>query len=203
MTLPATSVALAAAHDGDAAALTLLIGPDVQAEVTETSLTLPEGLSFVEYERVGRLLGRVNRSCSWWVGDYLAYGEDEYDEAMAQAEAATGLSAGTLQNRASVCRAIPPEQRIPGLSFSAHVTVAGLEPDVRALILDSARTTGATVEAIRERVREHTGREALPSVRDLARHVVIASRLEGDEYHVPRGALEDLGRRLRILDGDE
>lgn len=205
-------VALAAAHNGDLAALTLLLGPDRPIEVTETALQLPTDVSYDEYEAIGRLLGRVNRSCGWWVGDWIVFGEDVFPDGVHQAALLTGLSPGTCANRASVARRIPPEHRYAGMSVSAHVAVSPLAPDERQHLLEEAAVNDWPVETIRIHVRDRLGREPVPSLADVARHVVLSSRrrleigdtsamlLEG--YFVPEPAMRALMDKLGMTSNE-
>ncbi len=94
--------------------------------LTATSLDLTAGgdLDFNTYEKLGVYLGVMNRSCMWWIGDWLVYGEGRFGDSFAQAAAATGLAEQTLLNRMSVCRNVKPEVRRVGLAFSVHAEVA-------------------------------------------------------------------------------
>ncbi len=95
--------------------------------ITPTSLDLsdPE-MPFESYELLGAYIGRMNRSCSWWIGDWLVFGEGVYGERFAQAVTATGLAEQTLLNRAYVCRNVAREHRLARVPFSVHAEVAPL-----------------------------------------------------------------------------
>lgn len=111
--------------DGDAfrAIVTMAEG----GAITPVSLDLSDpDLPFESYEMLGAYLGRMNRSCSWWIGDWLVFGEGVYGEKFAQAVAHTGLAEQTLLNRAYVCRNVARELRRPEVPFSVHAEVASL-----------------------------------------------------------------------------
>lgn len=95
--------------------------------LTAVSLDLSAGgdLSYTAYENLGIYLGIMNRSCMWWIGDWLVYGEGRYGDGFAQAAASTGLAEQTLLNRMYVCRNVKPDVRRVGLAFSVHAEVAG------------------------------------------------------------------------------
>ena len=107
--------------------------------ITPTSLDLtdPE-MAFESYEMLGAYLGRMNRSCSWWIGDWLVFGEGVYGEKFAQAVHATGLAEQTLLNRSSVCRNVARSMRRAALPFSVHAEVASLPAKEQKKWLDRA-----------------------------------------------------------------
>lgn len=111
----------------DGAAFQHIVALAEAGAITPTSLDLsdPE-MSYETYEALGTYLGRMNRSCSWWIGDWLVFGEGVYGEKFAQAVTATGLAEQTLLNRAYVSRNVPREIRVASLPFSVHAEVASL-----------------------------------------------------------------------------
>lgn len=123
-------------------------------QITPTSLTLtdPE-LAWEHFEDLGRFLGKMNRACSWWVGDLILYGEMMFGHNHAQIEDAIGLAPQTISNRASVCRHIPPSQRREALPFGVHAEVAYLEPAERDRWLDKAELGQWTRAKLREEMR--------------------------------------------------
>jgi hypothetical protein len=118
--------------------------------ITPTSLDLadPE-MAFESYEMLGAYLGRMNRSCSWWIGDWLVFGEGVYGEKFAQAVHATGLAEQTLLNRSSVCRNVARSMRRASLPFSVHAEVASLPAKEQKKWLDKAETHNWTRAELR------------------------------------------------------
>lgn len=135
--------------------------------ITPTALLItdPE-MEYSQYEALCYFLGRLNRSCSWWVGDLLNYGDEVFGHYVYQAAEATGLAPQTLANRASVCRHIPPNRRRASLPFGVHAEVAYLEPIERDRWLDRAELDGWTRAILREEMRATRGIES-GSVGDL------------------------------------
>ena len=128
------------------------------AVITEVSLDLSDpDLDWDDYERLGTFLGSMNRACSWWVGDFILFGERIYGELYAQIEEALGLAPQTLANRASVARHIPPNRRRAALPFGVHAEVAYLEPRERDLWLDKAERGQWTRAKLREEMRAARG----------------------------------------------
>lgn len=176
--------------------------------LTRTSLDLSgdRELTYDEWEAMGAGLGAVNRSCSWWVGDWLLYGEGTFGERWAQAEAATGLARQTLENRMSVCKRVPPTRRRPGLPFGCHDEVAAMDARDQTYWLDRCEKNGWTREDLRHAIREKRRRdkgektEVLPpdrpsspeQVLEMAKRVVGSAREYGSDYLVPREEMAKL-----------
>lgn len=121
--------------------------------VTETELRLPADLDFEDYEALGVFFGRVKRTTSWLIGDFILFGESVYGEKYAQAADMTGLAPQTLANYASVCKHIPPSRRRAGVSFSLHQEVAYLTPSEQVEWLDRAEAGGWTKEILRSEMK--------------------------------------------------
>ena len=148
------------------------------AVVTEVSLDLSDpDLDWDDYERLGTFLGSMNRACSWWVGDFILFGERIYGELYAQIEEALGLAPQTLANRASVARHIPPNRRRAALPFGVHAEVAYLEPRERDLWLDKAERGQWTRAKLREEIRVSRGISP-DSMGDLA----VTGKIEGSPH---------------------
>ncbi|MFE6619125.1 LmbU family transcriptional regulator [Streptomyces sp. NPDC057740] len=83
--------------------------------------------SFSTWEELGTELFSFADSSTWWIADWLVYGEalfhDRYEEAIKR----TSLSYQTLRNYSWVARAFPLARRRQGLSFSHHLEVVALE----------------------------------------------------------------------------
>lgn len=133
------------------------------AEWNPNALVLPGDLSFEQWEQVGATLSTMERGVNWWIGDWLNYGERAYGEKYAQAVEETGKRRQTLMNLASVAGRIPPDERRPDLSWSAHRAVAYLEPADRERLLDEAESKGWGSRELEDAVRNQTTK-AIPPV---------------------------------------
>jgi len=120
--------------------------------VTETSLELPVGLDWAQWEQTGEMLGRINRANAWWIGDWVNYGEHSYGEKYAQAIDVTGLEYGTVAQYAWVASKVT--SRLDNLSFSHHQEVAGLEPEDQATWLQRALEAGWSKAQLRAAIKE-------------------------------------------------
>lgn len=128
-----------------------------RCELSETGITIPAGLPFSEYEKIGAALGAINRASRWALGDWIIYGEETFGEKYAQAIDATGLSYGYLRNIVSTCRRVPPSRRREGVHFSVHAEVAALEPREQSRWLRVAEKEQLTSEDLRYKIREEHG----------------------------------------------
>jgi hypothetical protein len=175
--------------------------------LTMTSLVLPEQLTWDTYEAIGAWLGTVKRSSSWWLGDWLAYGERTFQERAAQAHASTGLAEQTLLNLATISRRVPPAVRREGVPVHLHAELTSLPPVEQDRWLARIEREGWTRATLRERMQEE-GRGALPpageeyppldaggpspALEDVARSVVHAAKSYGADYLIPRHAFAQL-----------
>jgi hypothetical protein len=122
-------------------------------DVTETTLVLPDGLTFDEWEDVGKRLRQAEKSVRWWIGDWLAYGERTYGETYTRAAEVTGYTVGDLRNMVAVSTAIDPSHRCDALTWSHHREVASLEPEEQVRWLDKAQTEGWSKRELHEQSR--------------------------------------------------
>jgi hypothetical protein len=154
--------ALSNGHDAEDGVLAL---PGV---VTETSLTLPPGLAFEQWQQVGFTLKRINRAWRWWVGDWIAYGERAYGEMYSQAIEETGIGYGQLAQIVHVAKRVEPDMRREGLSWSTHASVARLERDAAIAVLDKAETEGLSRQEVRSAVKAITDNQNIPHAETLS-----------------------------------
>lgn len=112
--------------------------------MTDNSLELPRGLSYEQWEDVGRGLQKIERGRLWWAGDWLLYGERNFGEKCYQAiEGVTGLSHESIRRAATVCDKFPIGNRFPDVPFGHHMMVAGVQdPPIRDRMLQEAKDRG-------------------------------------------------------------
>jgi hypothetical protein len=93
----------------------------------------------------------------WWIGDLLNAGDTRFGEMFSQV-CEGAVSADQLQRYESVARRVPPENRRPGLSWSAHAAVARLPRALQRKMLDRAEQYGWTSAVLNRKVREEIER---------------------------------------------
>jgi hypothetical protein len=126
-------------------------------EVTATGLLVTEGMSLERWEAMGQTFGLYARSHQWIVADWLLWGEGAFGERHAQALNGLGVEPHTLSIWRWVASRVTYDRRRPGLSWSHHVEVARLTPDMQKYWLDRAEREGLTVSSLRAGI---AGKEA-------------------------------------------
>ncbi len=96
------------------------------------------------------------RASPWWIGDLLNAGDESFGEAFSQV-CEGHVSGDQLQRYESVARRVPPENRHPNLSWSAHAVVARLPHDQQRKMLKLADENGWSSEELRRQIRRTTG----------------------------------------------
>ncbi|MFI1018256.1 LmbU family transcriptional regulator [Streptomyces sp. NPDC020965] len=124
-----------------------------QVLTTKVGLHIPEGLAFEDWERAGRQLSGLLNSSSWWLGDWLIYGKDQYADRYERGIRAAGLQYQTLRNYAWVARRFELHRRRPALSFQHHAELASLPVDEQEAWLDRAERMKWNTKRLRNAVR--------------------------------------------------
>jgi hypothetical protein len=178
-----------------------------KCDFTEIGLRFPEALTFDEWAESGDILKAIHGAIDFALGDWLNYGEKQYDgDKYAQALDATDKSYQTLRNVAYTCNRVPYERRNVKLSFSHHVEVAPLEPEMQVEMLLRAEEGKWTVLRLRNEInalRMSQGKKALPgaafsgSMKTWENHNLITPQLPGDRCikEVAR-VIEDLEKNV-------
>jgi hypothetical protein len=122
-------------------------------EYLEGELVIPTGLPYAEWERLGELLKFRRRNIGFWIGDWYNWGQEHYGEKFSQALDETGYAKHTIQNAASVAKAIPPSRRRNDVPFGYHAEVAALPPKQADRLLAEASKTVMPRAQLRAKVR--------------------------------------------------
>jgi hypothetical protein len=140
-----------AVHDPAARQSGLPIDPSVQAR--RTTLRLPERLAYADWRRIGTQISLISNASSWWLGDWLIYGQERYPDRYRIAVSETSLDYGTLRNYAWVARKFPMSRRRDTLSFQHHVEVASLAEADQDIWLERAARFKWSKAELRKRLR--------------------------------------------------
>lgn len=124
-----------------------------QVLTTKVGLHIPVGLAFEEWERAGRQLSGLLNSSSWWLGDWLIYGKDQYADRYERGIRAAGLQYQTLRNYAWVSRRFELHRRRPELSFQHHAELASAPVDEQETWLDRAERMKWNTKQLRNAIR--------------------------------------------------
>lgn len=95
-------------------------------KMTEISLILPNRMTFSRWSDAGEILQGIQKSHQWWIGDWLAYGEQHFGATYVQAVTLTGNALETLRSAKWLCEVFRAERRRPELTWTHHKIVAAL-----------------------------------------------------------------------------
>ncbi len=169
-----------------------------------------------DWERLGRLLFRFDRSMQWLIGDWLLQGEDNKWGEHEAIAAELGLQVKTLYDYRYVARHVDFSVRTEKLSFGHHKLVAQLEPTLqrrwlnRAAAGDYDATAGASRAWSISRLRKEmtalpaeVAREETPFERNLRRIDREMTRrkwnrLSPDERYKRHAALQNILARMEM-----
>lgn len=121
--------------------------------------------SFEEWVEVGKFIKRSNEAVQFWRGDWLNFGENNYDtwtQYFGKEEAAYQ----TLANEKWVASRIPVSRRRENLSWSHHAEVADLEPEEQEQMFDMAVKHEMPVSVFRKAVRHYKLKLDVPELND-------------------------------------
>ncbi|GAB3802720.1 LmbU family transcriptional regulator [Micromonospora zhanjiangensis] len=118
-----------------------------------TALFMPQGMPISAWSQLGRQIFVVSDASSWWLGDWLIYGQSQYPDRYKRAIAETSLDYQTLRNYAWVARSFTPDRRRDALSFQHHAEVAGLSQPEQDAWLTRAEHHGWSRNELRRRIR--------------------------------------------------
>lgn len=110
--------------------------------------------SFSTWEELGTELFSFADSSTWWIADWLVYGESVFHDRYEEAIKRTSLSYQTLRNYSWVARAFPLSRRRPGLSFSHHLEVVALDEPEQDYWLRKAKELDWSRNKLRREIRE-------------------------------------------------
>ncbi|MEV0232681.1 LmbU family transcriptional regulator [Nonomuraea sp. NPDC050786] len=120
------------------------------------------------WEQVGSRLFAISDSSTWWIADWLVYGETTFQDRYEEAIKRTSLSYQTLRNYTWVARRFPLPRRRPGLSFSHHLEVVALEQPEQDYWLRKAEELSWSRNKLRAEIKgsllTRRGEPALPDV---------------------------------------
>lgn len=110
-----------------------------------------------DWLRVGTLLQGIDVGYQWWVGDWLAFGEDKFADKVAQGVSMTGRAENTLRQWAWTANRFAPEERkyeVPFGVYHAMARVKNTAPEVATRLLANAETKHLPVSLVRSQIKE-------------------------------------------------
>ncbi|MFC9678288.1 LmbU family transcriptional regulator [Streptomyces sp. NPDC056948] len=126
----------------------------VNVQKRRTSLTFPRAVPLEAWISIGVEIFSITDASSWWLGDWLIYGQNRYPDRYKRAIEASSLHYKTLRNYAWVARKFDVSRRRDTLSMQHHAEVAALTEEEQELWLDHAEQGGWSVTELRRNIKE-------------------------------------------------
>jgi hypothetical protein len=121
------------------------------------------------WKAIGARVAMYSEASSWWLGDWLAFGQVKYGRRYKEGVAVTGLDYGTLRNYATVARRFELSRRRDDVSFQHHAEVCALADGEQDRWLELAAANRWSKTELRRRLRAalvgETGDERIGSLR--------------------------------------
>jgi hypothetical protein len=109
---------------------------------------LPPAPTFEAWADAGLRIAADHASLHWRLGDWIAYGAEQWPDRYIAAADATQIPHSTIARAAFVAVAVPPERRRDGLSWSHHAAVAKLDATQQVHWLHRAVEDGLTAKGL-------------------------------------------------------
>jgi hypothetical protein len=105
------------------------------------------------WKAVGTRMAAYSDAASWWLGDWVTFGQAKYGRRYKEGIALTGLEYQTLRNYATIARRFDMSRRRDNLSFQHHAEVCSLADDDQDHWLDLAAANHWSKQELRRRMR--------------------------------------------------
>ena len=129
--------------------------------LTPTGLTLTDPHMPIEQAAaVGRLLGKMDSSVKFAIGDWLLFTEQVYPEEWSQLVEVLGLSEDRRREYMRVSERVPRSRRREKIDWSHHRAVAALPPPEQKEWLKRAEVEHLSHHALRDALRDGKPRPA-------------------------------------------
>lgn len=123
------------------------------ASVRHVAWTPSCELNAREWAEAGSRIGSVGRNIQWLLGDWIAYGNQNFGERYARASKISGYDPQTLMNMVYVATRFSVSRRRENLSWSHHEALAALEAEDQDRWLDQAAQHRWSVSDLRMMLR--------------------------------------------------
>jgi hypothetical protein len=126
---------------------------DKSIVLKKSGLLFSRNPSLWSWECAGEQLLTFADSSTWWIADWLAYGEAAFQDRYREAIKKTSLHYQTLRNYVWVARQFELSRRRDNLSFCHHAEVAALDRPEQEFWLRKAEELAWSRNQLREQVR--------------------------------------------------
>jgi hypothetical protein len=145
-----------------------------------------------EWKNAYTELSMFNEVTNWWLGDFLLAIEAKGKDIMSTIGDAVGLDHRTLDNVKSVCKKIPKDKRVEGVSFTHHAE-AWKETKLHGAMIEAlklAKKENLTVLIMRDKIRDKYSDKSMTIIPE------IKSRKEDESLTHALNAITDIKRFL-------
>jgi hypothetical protein len=118
-----------------------------------TGLVFKDKVTFQVWESIGQRLLSAADSTTWWIADWLVYGEESFQDRYREAIQRTSLKYQTLRNYTWIGRQFDLSRRHDNLSFGHHAEVAALDQPEQDYWLRKAEELNWSRNQLRSQIR--------------------------------------------------
>lgn len=122
--------------------------------LTENGFKALGSPTFKQWEEVGRFIKRSHKAVKFWQGDWLNFGEDNFDE-WTQYFDPSEPDSEALKVEKWVAKRIPLERRHTNLSWSHHEEVADLDPEEQEQMFKIAEENKMSIKRFKGLVKTY------------------------------------------------
>jgi hypothetical protein len=158
-------------------------------QITKSGLRFSKTPSLSSWEGIGRHIISVADSSTWWIADWLVYGERTFKDRYVEAIEKTSLNYQTLRNYAWIARRFDHSRRREKLSFGHHSEVASLDSPEQDFWLRKAEELDWSRNELRRQVRA--------SLRERGNLAVGPSSSDDNKAACPDNSEAELGAPTR------
>jgi hypothetical protein len=126
---------------------------DSSVVMEKSGLIFSRALPLGTWELIGEQLLFIADSATWWIADWLVYGESAFHDRYQEAIKKTSLSYQTLRNYAWTARRFELSRRRDNLSFGHHAELTALDLPEQDFWLRKADEFGWSRNRLRSEVR--------------------------------------------------
>jgi hypothetical protein len=167
---------------------------------TRTGMRFDPLMPIEGWKALGAKIACYSDATSWWLGDWLAFGQMKYGRRYKEGMALTGLEYQTLRNYAVVARRFELSRRRDNLSFQHHAEVCALPDDDQEFWLDTSAEYRWSKTELRRRLRA-AATAHVPTGRARALRLVLEPRREDRWREAAKKSDSDLHSWImRMLD---
>lgn len=122
--------------------------------MSPTGLVIPDaGITMDEWSALFNVIRNIRTAWQFVVGDWIAYGNDHFEQSYEAIAELTGYKSETIESFASTCRNVPQFIRVNSLSFGHHRLVSALPLERQLEALQFAAQNELSVQEFRSLLR--------------------------------------------------